>query len=454
MGRIPIVLFLVIFSTISGQTSIVNRCGTTQYYQKKLGKTGYERFKRNLNDWLNRGISERRIRRTIGSTISIAVIVHILHQGQHVGMGTNLSATQVHSQIIVLNEDFNRLNTDTLNTPAVFQPVAAAVGIHFGLATIDPNNQIMEEPGIDRIKTNKEGYKPEEIDRLRARYTWDPDKYLNIFVVKIEGDDGATMAYANLPNNSTLAGINTTGNSFDIVDGIVIAPATFGSNYTKEGSIFKLNNLLDRGHTATHEVGHYLGLLHIWGDGDCSVDDFVADTPIAGHSHNNYNECQKAKNTCIEPRNDQTDMFQNYMDYTDDLCMNLFTKGQKERMLTALEKADHRRNLNTHYEKLTSTNPVKPTALPFSNSESDEGLVFYPNPTTGRFKFEINNATTGAYELKIINNIGQIVSKDNFVKQVQKYTYRSDASHLPNGIYFIILENKNYRRNIKFIISK
>ena len=448
---LTISLCLFVSSTICGQANVSKRCGTTEYYQKKLGKVGYEQFKQKLNGWLQRGIAERRTRRTVGSTTSIAVIVHIFHQGQTVGISPNLSAAQVRSQIIVLNEDYNRLNADTSNTPNVFVPVAAKVGIHFGLATINPDNQVMAEPGINRIKVDKDAYTENEIDQLRAKYTWNPDKYLNLFITKIKSGDaddaGEILGYANLPNNSTLTGISPTDNSFGIVDGVVITPTAFGSNYTKEGSSFKLQDVVDRGRTATHEVGHYLGLLHIWGDGDCDKDDFVSDTPIAAKSHNSYTECGTPQTTC-----GTLDMFQNYMDYTSDVCMNLFTKGQKERMLTAIEKADRRRNLNSYYEKLTGSTP--PTALPVTSPITAEDLTFYPNPTTGQFKLKVDNGKAGTYELKIINSLGQVVFKNSFAKQVQNYIYTGDVSHLANGIYFISLESKDYRRTLKFIIAK
>lgn len=449
-------LYLTVFSTLWGQTNSSRRCGTTEYYQKKLGKAGYEAFKQRLNSWISEGIVQRRTRRTVGSTTSIAVVVHILHRGESVGRGTNLSAAQVRSQIIVLNQDFNRLNPDSVNTPSVFQPVAASIGIHFALATINPQNKVMAEPGINRIRVSKRSYTEQEIDKLRIEHTWETDKYLNIFVVTIEGDDGGEiLGYANLPDNSTLSGISSTGNSNKFLDGIVIKPRSFGSNYTKEGSAFDLESFTDRGRTTTHEVGHYLGLLHIWGDGGCNVDDFVDDTPIAGQSHSGYSRCNNiVLNTCTEFAGEKPDMFQNYMDYTADVCMNLFTKGQKERMLTVIEKADRRRNLNFYYDQVTASTPIDPTALPLPTPASAEDLTFYPNPTTGQFKIEIDNERTGNYEFQIFNSFGKVVFKDNFIKQVKNYTYTGNVSHLPNGIYILVLQNKNYHHRLKFILAK
>ena len=247
-------------------------------------------------------------------TVTIPVVFHVIYS-----INQNLvPSSRLQSQIDVLNEDYSRTNSDAGNTPAAFQGVAANTNIQFCLATVDPNGN--PTTGINRVQnSNANTSYPNGEAALKNVIQWDPYSYLNVWVV--ENISGGVLGYATFP--SSLA--------FDPqLDGIVLDQKYTGRN--SPGSPFNL------GRTGTHEVGHWLGLLHTF-QGGCaglsqstcnSQGDRVCDTPPT--SGPNYN-CPGTQNTCSEtfPSN-QNDMTMNYMDYVNDACMNLFTNDQSIRM--------------------------------------------------------------------------------------------------------------------------
>ncbi|MFK7773911.1 MAG: M43 family zinc metalloprotease [Saprospiraceae bacterium] len=236
--------------------------------------------------------------------VTIPVHVIIVHPpGQSVGTGVNFSLVHVESQITVLNEDFRRTNADAGNTPSVFP--AADVEIEFCLASVDPSGNPTD--GITRHATN-ENLSDDEFS-IKSATGWNRNDYLNIWV----GPNlGGILGWAYLPGTSSLP--NST------LDGVVTASTTFG------GPGFGTNVPYHLGRTTTHEVGHYLGLRHVWGSGGCTSDDNIADTPI--QSSNNFGCPSHPSPSC----SNGGDMFMNYMDYVNDNCMNAFTTGQGERM--------------------------------------------------------------------------------------------------------------------------
>ncbi len=260
-----------------------------------------------------------------GTVITIPVVVHVLHTGQSVGTGLNISSVQVQSQIDVLNRDFRRLNADAANTPVDFQGVAADVEFQFVLACIDPDGNPTN--GIVRVATtnssftitdtngnNRYDLAEEQSAGIKFAPTgspaWPPDRYLNIWVCKLAN---GLLGYAQFPD------IVTTQPQ---TDGVVINTTSFGDT----GNV---SAPYDKGRTTTHEIGHWMGLRHIWGDAPCG-NDFVADTPT--QSGPNYNCPSHPHASC-----GSNDMFMNYMDYTNDACMNLFTQGQADRMWSFFE---------------------------------------------------------------------------------------------------------------------
>ena len=274
------------------------------------------------------------------SVVKIPVVVHIIHNGEKIGEGVNLSDKQILSQIEVLNEDFRRKNTDAINTPSVFENVAADLEIEFVLALQDPEG--LPTDGIVRVKGNKTSWGPfTDSQELSDHSYWPSKDYLNIWVTNLSG---GYLGYAQFPVTN-LPGMEGS-NDNEYTDGVVIDYRAFGS-IAKDPNA-NVDPQFDLGRTTTHEIGHFLGLRHIWGDGGCSQDDYCEDTPSASEENANNSSCTfPGPNSCDEGFNDLPDMFQNYMDYSDDHCMNLFTEDQKERTMVVLSNSPRRASLLT-----------------------------------------------------------------------------------------------------------
>ena len=269
------------------------------------------------------------------NVIRIPVVVHVVHNGQPIGEGPNISEAQVQSQIEVLNEDFRR--TEDSNG---FNPNGVDTEIEFYLATEDPEGNTLPEPGIHRFNGGTPvwptGILTTVDSQLKPATIWDPNRYFNIWTVNFGGFIGRSLlGYAQFPNNSGLPGLDEIEGGAE-TDGVVVGYQYFGS--AEKGDFPVLHPIFNLGRTTTHEVGHWLGLRHIWGDGDCAVDDFCEDTPISDGPNSG---CEAASSCGSE------DMIENYMDYTDDRCMSLFTQDQKDRMIQVLQNSPRRNTLYT-----------------------------------------------------------------------------------------------------------
>lgn len=270
----------------------------------------------------------------ISAVRTIPVVVHVINRGEAVGTGTNISDSQVISQITSLNNDYRKkVGTKGYNT----NPVGADTNIEFALAVRDPNGNPTN--GIHRVSYDKEFWQEADIeDNLKPNTIWDPTKYLNLWVVNFGGDLNGVLGYAQFPVGSTLDGLDETG--LASTDGVIIGYQFFGNLDYDDGS-FTLDDTYGYGRTATHEIGHWLGLRHIWGDDTCG-EDYVADTPV--HEDSNFGCFSHPKsNSC----GTSDEMFENYMDYTDDTCMNIFTQNQLDRFNTVLTNSIRRKELLT-----------------------------------------------------------------------------------------------------------
>ncbi|HEY9222195.1 MAG TPA: zinc metalloprotease [Lutibacter sp.] len=229
--------------------------------------------------------------------ITIPVVINIIES-----FNGKVTEAQINSQIAILNEDFKNSNPNTSNTPTYFASLVADVDITFTLAAV--NRKISSKTSwgtADAMKIAKRG----------GINPTDPANNLNIWVCEI---GGGILGYAQFPGGALAT------------DGVVITTTGFGETTGVYGD----------GRTATHEIGHWLNLRHIWGDGGCGVDDYVLDTPVAGAPNygNSDGTCQGTVNSCVEATNDLPDMTMNYMDYVYDNCMYMFTNGQNNRMRT------------------------------------------------------------------------------------------------------------------------
>jgi hypothetical protein len=255
---------------------------------------------------------------------TIPVVVHIVYNTPQ----QNISDDQVHSQIRILNHDYRKLNGDSIRVPDAFKPLAADARIEFKLACIDPNGN--STTGITRTSTNVTSFdipptgSPPEAEKIKftsegGKDAWDTSRYLNLWVCRLgqSPTGGQLLGYAQFP-----AGPPET-------DGVAIHYTAFGDNGTARPPF-------NRGRTATHEIGHYFGLYHIWGDDQflsnpCSGTDNVEDTPNQSGPNGGKPSFPETSNACADTGPNGT-MFMNYMDYTDDDSMYMFTIGQVTRM--------------------------------------------------------------------------------------------------------------------------
>ncbi len=298
------------------------KCGTVKW-EELNGRDADYRIE--FEKWLEGRQKQWEGRIKTREIYQIPVVFHIIHQGEPYGEGSNIPDEQIYSQLETLNADFKRLNADTLNTPEVFMPDAANTRIEFILAKQDPEG--LPTTGINRVQGSKSNWSISDFAIISAQSYWPSKYYLNIWVGDLAGE---VIGWAQLPT-SGLGGLDPSPRS-EFTDGVVVDFEYFGTSFNAEP--------FSQGRTTTHEVGHYLGLRHIWGDSNnCEEDDFVDDTPEASSSTFG---CPSNKSTC-----GTRDMFENYMDYTDDVCMNMFTNGQRDRMHTILENSPRRISLLT-----------------------------------------------------------------------------------------------------------
>jgi hypothetical protein len=311
----------------------VVRCYTTEHH-REMQQNGLAAPDDVFENWIAPKIQELRSARLANpnqthAVITIPVVVHVIHDGDAVGSGENIADLQVLSQIQVMNEDFRRI----AGTPG-FGP-GVDVEIEFCMAQTDPNGNPTN--GINRVNLGQASYTMTQVNsNVKPTTQWNPNEYLNMWSVRFGGGDAGILGYAQFPDASGLAGLNATGGAAN-TDGVVMAFTAFGSSDIYPAGVYGAP--YDKGRTTTHEVGHWLGLRHIWGDGGCSVDDFCADTPAAAGP--NYG-CPTGADSCAGGGPDQ---IENYMDYTDDACMDRFTQNQKDRMLVVMANSPRRASL-------------------------------------------------------------------------------------------------------------
>ncbi len=351
------------------------RCGTVQY--SKTLHADYALRKVEFEQW----ISRHRLRqqstpdgRRQTTHYQIPVVVHVIHNGEEIGQGANISDAQVLSQMRVLNDDFNRQNADAANTPAVFAAVAGSLDIEFVLAKQDPDGQ--HTNGIVRVDGNRNGWTINDNYTLKQLSYWPAEQYMNIWVCNLTDQ---FLGYAQTPE-SDLQGMENSSTNRK-TDGVVVTHQAFGS---VDDGAFNLDPVFNKGRTATHEIGHFLGLNHIWGDdAGCNGSDYVNDTPNQGNRTQGCPSHPKTDN-CGE-----VIMFQNFLDYTDDRCMNLFTQGQVDRMTVVLENSPRRHSL------LASPGLQEPDPLP-----NDIGIrtILFPDATV------CSNSVTPLIEVRNYGN--------------------------------------------------
>lgn len=327
---------------------------------------------------------------TIEGLITIPVVFHVVyHDTIHtspIDSSDNISYEQISSQIEVLNEDCNSVIT----APTMWHEVAANIELEFCLATRDPFGN--PTCGITRTYTDstifkfKESVKDESTGGVSG---WPVSDYLNVWICDMDG----------------LRGHATFPGGVDSLDGIAI-----DYEFVGRGAEFNLPEpAYDLGKTATHEVGHWLRLKHIWGDGLCNLDDLLTDTPAAPSANYGCNEDLVAcEEQCPDYEGPLILMVQNYMDYSDDACMNLFTQDQVSLARKAFDPSGARSALLT---SLGCSAPVQNAIILTINFDG------YSEETSWQLEDDLNN---------IIDSGG------DYEENTETVTH---AMNIPNGDY-------------------
>jgi Pregnancy-associated plasma protein-A len=331
--------------------------------------------------------------------IVIPVVVHVLWRTET----ECISDVQIISQIDALNTDFSGKNPDRSQVPAIFAGRAAAAGIRFVLATTDPEGRPTD--GIIRKKTSAQLWIND--DRIKRAATggsdgWDSRYYLNIWV-------------GNL--SSSLLGFSTFPGAPADKDGIVIRYNVFGTTGT-------LSPPFDRGRTLTHEAGHWLGLQHLWGDKPCG-DDGVDDTPRQRTGNRGTPQFPRINTGC--DNGPSGDMFMNFMDFSDDRSLLMFTKGQSERMRAQFTVGGVRR------EMLQSKGAGEPWNLkPSAEAVLTDQFTMFPNPCTGD-RLQIRRTDGTAQRFELTDAGGRLMRSG----MLEGQTHAIDVSPLRPGIYHL-----------------
>lgn len=344
--------------------------------------------------------------------IIIPVVVHIIYNNS----SQNISDEQVKSQIAVLNRDYRKLNADTAKIPAYYRSLAADCGIRFVLANVDSNGQTTT--GIIRRQTYQQGFSYNDAVKFTVTggdNAWDRDRYLNLWVCDLT--DGI-LGYSSAPGCPKQN------------DGVTVDYTAFGTTGTAAAPF-------NQGRTATHEIGHWLNLIHIWGDAACG-DDGVEDTPQQGSAtHGNPSgmifSCGNGA---------YGNLYMDYMDFTDDAGMHLFTYGQRDRMRTLFAAGGAR------YPLLSSNGILPGTVEEDPDPASGGGSIqFYPNPAVSTIHVIRNAQSWQSPELTIYNQSGQRVMG----VRVTGNSFDINISSLPAGVYFIRTGDASHPAPLKLI---
>ncbi len=319
-------LGLMMSLSTTGFSQSGRTCGSMDHLQQQIAADpAVEQRMQQIEQATSQWLSDPSHR--TGAVITIPVVVHVVYNTT----AQNISDAQVQSQIAVLNEDFRKLNADASLTPSIFSALASDCQIQFCLAQRDPNGNATT--GIIRKSTTTSSFSTNDNMKRTANGgddAWNSTQYLNLWSCNMSG---GILGYAQFPGGTAST------------DGVVILYSAFG----RTGTVSAPYN---KGRTATHEVGHWLNLRHIWGDANCGSD-LVNDTPT--HNTANYGcPTYPHLSTCTGT---PTEMTMNYMDYTDDACMYMFTTGQSTRMTAAINTS--RSGLLT---SLGCTPPTPPTS--------------------------------------------------------------------------------------------
>jgi hypothetical protein len=406
--RVIRVVFCLCFIFISSLVD-AQRCDTYEYY-KKYPVT---------NTFPNARVTDvsKPARDTIlNEVITIPVVIHLLYNT----VAQNISDAQILSQLKSLNNDYRKLNADAANIPAPFANLAGDSRIVFCLAKIDASGKATT--GIIRKYTSELSFTTDDAMKFSAQggdNAWDSKRYLNIWVCNLFG---RSLGYSSLPGGQ------------EDKDGVVI-------QYNVFGTTGNLAVPFNKGRTLTHEAGHWLGLKHLWGDANCG-DDGIADTP----PQQNYNNgCPSFPHKTACSINGNGDMFMNFMDFTDDACMYMFSKGQAVKMRSMFAIGGARNSfLNS---SVCDSSSVQGGAVVIGTVSTKSTISLFPNPAIKFINIETKNVSDIGQTVKICNVYGGVVISQLLLTQKTSITIQ----HLPAGIYFVKIGDSKGNKSVRFV---
>lgn len=420
MKKIYACAILALTVSINAFSQQSERCGHTRYMAEMEQKhPGYGEYRKQLDEEIAR-IAREGVQREDGELYRIPVVFHVVYRNDE----QNVTDEKLFEQIDILNRDYGRLNEDTVNTRQEFLPVAASTGIEFYLAQWDPEGNPTN--GITRTETSTNSFWLSMTNMKSTadggKDAWDVNQYLNIWVCNMAIPILNTpfiLGFATPPNGAP-NWPDGSGAEQPQYDGVVLHYEVVGSIDNPDQTFASIS----KGRTATHEVGHYLGLRHIWGDGDCTEDDGLDDTPEAAEAQ--QQTCDYTTNTCTDATNDLPDQIENYMDYTDENCMNMFTLQQATAMRYVVENFRG--------------------GLLLSNSDSRNHLSrlhAYPNPVEDMLHIR--------YEMNLQQKLSVYSTDGKKVIDVFLGSNTIDTSKFQPGMYYIRSQSQTDVSFLRFI---
>jgi hypothetical protein len=385
------------------------RCYTTEVINEFRKKHPNAETDAQFEGWLNKKIQDRKAQRAQVNNYTIPIIFHIISKGN----ADDISATAINEQLLQLNKDFANLSNSQY-------PIAAATGIQFVLAKNDTLGSPLTEPGIQRINSSLKGWTDYALAGWTSGYidtivkpatVWPADKYFNVWIIpSIVNSSSTLLGYSTFPSSSGL--LDLASGETNITAGVVVQTGTIGSAFLPKGC-----GGYGLGKTLTHESGHFFGLRHIWGDAPCG-NDFCGDTPVHFTSNSGVPTHPKS-NSC----GTADEMFENYMDYSDDIVLNTFTSNQVDRMQTVMLNSPRRVTLATSpagVVVVTASNKLSFINCSGTLKTTETGInTSYPRYRDVDLTLDVEDKATGAATVTILSS-GTAVN--NFHYQVMTPT--------------------------------
>ena len=393
-----------------------DRCGTQHIHGLQLQQNPGFMIRRLQQEQFTQDFAARQKSMRTMSVITIPVVFHVVFENA----AENIPDFRLDSQLVALNRDYRKLNSDVSNVPSVWQSLASDCEIQFCRAGTDPNGNATS--GITRTGTTVTAFPVDNSVMFAAsggHDIWDRDKYLNIWICDLVS---GTLGYAAFPGGSPST------------DGVVLDYSYTGTT----GATAPYN----KGRSGTHEVGHWLNLEHIWGNdgGSCSGTDYCTDTPNQG----NWNFTCHSPNTVITDNcspNAPGIMWMNYMDYTDDACMYMFTYEQKVRMQATLN--------GIRSGILTSNGCVVSVA----EQEAGQTLRIFPSPSSGLFTLHTGSIPAQELDIHVYTMPGQQVYHRR-LEALHEKEFTLDLTELASGMYFVQVNTGAEKVTRKVIIRR